>query len=221
MKQTYFCHGKIAFLLFCCKVANSLYQNYKRDIKKKAKRTEDKIWLFLSFDHTDTLSSFDPNFYLEKFVQHFEDYKIKMSCHYKKQTPTRQPATPKFPDIEDEDDNCDDESVADYSDHNHVDVSPARSHSRSPFKQTALVGLAQPQLSSLQLVESAKTNANVMGLIITVGNGKRVTDNGREYCNWIRITKPLNFPADYYKTELTVVPKFCNIHPANQLERIL
>jgi hypothetical protein len=85
MKQTYFCHGEIAFPLFCCKVANSRYQNYKRDIKKKAKGTEDKIRLLLSFVHTDTLSPFDPNFYLEKFVQHFEDYKIKMSRHYKKQ----------------------------------------------------------------------------------------------------------------------------------------
>ena len=85
----------------------------------------------------------------------------------------------------------------------------------------ALVGLAQPCLSSFQLVESAKANANVMGLIITVGNGKHVTDNGRGYCNWMRITKPLNSPADYYKTELTVVPKFCDIHLANQLGRIL
>jgi hypothetical protein len=116
-----------------------------------------------------------------------------MSCHYKKQTPTRQPAAPKFPDmIEEEDDNRDDESVADYLYHNHVDVSPAHSHSRSPFKQTALVGLAQPQLSSFQLVESAEADANVMGLSVTVGNGKCVTDNGRGYCNWMRITKPLN-----------------------------
>jgi hypothetical protein len=77
--------------------------------------------------------------------------------------------------------------------HNHVDVSPARSHSRSPFKQTTLVGLAQPQLSSFQLVESAKPDANVI--------------NGRGYCNWMRITKSLHSPADYDKTELTVVPK--------------
>jgi hypothetical protein len=275
MKQTYFFHGEIEFPLFCRRVGNSHYQNYKRDIKKKpmeqkirsgsfcpliiptrsvhltltstlknlfiillqswqqllpklqeryqekAKRTEDKIRLLLSFDHTDTFSPFDPNFYLEKFVQHFEDYKIKMSRHYKKQTPTRQAATPKFPDIEEEDDNRDDESDADYSYHNHVDVSPAHSHSRSPFKQMALVGLAHSQLSSFQLVQSTKADANVMGLLVTVGNGKRVTDNGRGYCNWMRITKPLNSPADYYKTELTVVPKFCDIHLANQLGRIL
>ncbi len=91
-----------------------------------------------------------------------------MSHHYKKQTPTRQPATPKFPHIEEEDDNRDDESVADYLYHNHVDVSPACSHSHSPFKQTALVGLAQPQLSFFHLVESAKAVANVMGLIVRV-----------------------------------------------------
>jgi hypothetical protein len=145
--------------------------------QENAKGTEDKIWLLLSFDHTDTLSPFDPNFYLEKCVQHFEDYKIKMSCHYKKQTLTRQPATPKFPDIEEEDDNRDDESVVDYLYHNHVDVSPAHSHSRSPFKQMALVGLAQPQLSFFQLVESAEADANVMSLILTVGNSKCVTDN--------------------------------------------
>jgi hypothetical protein len=66
----------------------------------------------------------------------------------------------------------------------------------------ALVGLAQPQLSSFQLVKSAEANANVMGLIVMVGNGKRVTDNGRGYCNWMRITKPLNPPANYDKTEL-------------------
>jgi hypothetical protein len=144
MKHTYFCHGEFAFPLYCCQVANSCDQNYNRDIKKKAKGTEDKIQLLLSFDHTNTLSSFDPNFYLEKFVQRFEDYKIKMSCHYKKQTPTKQPPTSKFPDIEEEeDDNRDDVSVADYSYHNHVDVSPhsiiaACSHSHSPFKQRPL-----------------------------------------------------------------------------------
>jgi hypothetical protein len=142
MKQTYFCHGEIAFPLFCHGVANSCYQNYKRDIKKKAKGTEDKIRLLLSFDHTNTLSTFNLNFYINKFVQHFNEYKIKVSRHYKKQTPTRQPATPKFPNIEEEDYNHDDESVADYSYHNHVDVSPAGSHSHSPFKQMALVGLA-------------------------------------------------------------------------------
>jgi hypothetical protein len=81
MKQTYFCHGEIAFPLFCREVANSRYQNYKRDIKKKAKRTEDKIRLLLSFDHTDTLSTFNLNFYLEKFVQHLKENKIKMSRH--------------------------------------------------------------------------------------------------------------------------------------------
>ncbi len=207
MKQTYFCHGKIAFPLFCCRVANSHYQNYKRDIKKKAKGTEDKIQLLLSFDHTNTLSPFNLNFYLEKFVQHLKEYKIKMSRHYKKQTPTRRPETPKLPNIEEEDDNRDDESVADYLYHNHVDVSPACSHSHSPFKQMALVGLAQPQLSSFQLVESAEADANVVGLIVMVGNGKHVNDNGRGYCNWMRITKPLNSPADYDKTELLVVPK--------------
>jgi hypothetical protein len=67
MKHTYFCHGDIAFLLYCYGVANSHYQNYKRDIKKKAKGTEDKIWLILSFDHTNTLSSFNPNFYPRNF----------------------------------------------------------------------------------------------------------------------------------------------------------
>jgi hypothetical protein len=46
-----------------------------------------------------------------------------------------------------------------------------------------------------------------MSLIVMVENGKRVTDNGRGYCNWMRITKPLNSPADYDKIELTVVPK--------------
>ncbi len=152
MKQTYFCLGKIAFPLFCYGVANSCYQNYKRDITKKVKGLEDKIRLLLSFDNTDTLSSFDLNFYLEKFVQHFEDYKIKMSHHYKKQTPTRQPASPKFHNIEEEDDYCDDESVADYLYHNHIDVSPACSHGRSIFKQMALVGLAQPKLSSFHLL---------------------------------------------------------------------
>jgi hypothetical protein len=207
MKQTYFCHGEIAFPLFCCGVANSRYQNYKRDIKKNAKGTEDKIRLLLSFDHTNTLSSFNLNFYLEKFVQHVKEYKIKMSRHYKKQIPIRQPAAPKFPDIEEEDDNRDDDSVADYSYHNHVDVSPACPHSWSPFKQTALVGSAWPQLSSFQLVESAEADANVMGLIVTVGNGKCVTHNGRGYCNWMRITKSLNSPAHYDKTELTVVPR--------------
>jgi hypothetical protein len=112
MKQTYFCHGEIAFPLFCHGVSNSHYQNYKRDIKRKAKGTEDKIQLLLSFNHTNMVSSFNLNFYLEKFVQHFEDYKIKMGRHYKNQTPTRQPATPKFPNIEEEDDNCDHKSVA-------------------------------------------------------------------------------------------------------------
>jgi hypothetical protein len=34
-----------------------------------------------------------------------------------------------------------------------------------------------------------------------------VTDNGRGYCNWIKITKPLNSTADHDKIELTFVPK--------------
>ncbi len=67
--------------------------------------------------------------------------------------------------------------------------------------------MAWPQLSSLQLVQSAAANVNVMGLIVRAGNSKRVTDNGRGYCNWTRITKPLNTHADYDETELTVVPK--------------
>jgi hypothetical protein len=45
MKQTYFCHGEIAFPLFCRGVANSHCQNYKGDIKKKATGPEDKTRL--------------------------------------------------------------------------------------------------------------------------------------------------------------------------------
>jgi hypothetical protein len=128
-----------------------------------------------------------------------------MSCHYKKQTPTRLPATPSSPTLRKKMTTVMMKVLQIICIITMLMFPPlaliALLHSN---KWPLLVWLSS---DSFQLVESAKADANVMGLIVKVGNDKPVTDNGRGYCNCMRITKPLNSPSDFDKTELTVVPK--------------
>jgi hypothetical protein len=65
-----------------------------------------------------------------------------------------------------------------------------------------------PQVKPSQLVESADADANVLGLIVTIGISKRCTDNTRGFLNWARNTKQLASPSDYEKTELSLVPGY-------------
>jgi hypothetical protein len=61
-------------------------------------------------------------------------------------------------------------------------------------------------MDTCQLVESSESNANPMGHLVVVGNSKRGTDSARSYSNWLRLTIPVNSPADYEKIDLTLVP---------------
>jgi hypothetical protein len=67
---------------------------------------------------------------------------------------------------------------------------------------------APPQVKPSQLVKSADADANVLGLIVAIGNSKCCTDNTRGFLNWARITKQLASPSDYEKTELSLVPGY-------------
>jgi hypothetical protein len=58
-------------------------------------------------------------------------------------------------------------------------------------------------MDTCQLVESSESNANPMGLLVVVRNSKR---GARSYSNWLRLTIPVNSPADYEKIDLTLVP---------------
>ena len=69
---------------------------------------------------------------------------------------------------------------------------------------TTMVGYQNQK--PFQLVESAYTDANFMSLTVMVENSKRVSDNGKTYHNYMRITKLLHSSADYDKTDLKLVP---------------
>jgi hypothetical protein len=66
--------------------------------------------------------------------------------------------------------------------------------------------VATPTFDTIQLYESSKSDANILGLTVLIGNTKRMLNNGRGYSNWMRITIPLTSPADYEKTVLMLVP---------------
>ena len=80
-----------------------------------------------------------------------------------------------------------------------------RSPNRSPGSRRALFAIA-PQMNTCQLVESSESDVNPMGLLVVVGNSKRGTDNARSYSNWLRVTFPVNSPADYEKIDLILIP---------------
>ena len=81
-----------------------------------------------------------------------------------------------------------------------------RSPIRSPAPGRRALFAIAPQMDTCQLVESSESDANPMGLLVVVGNSKRVTDSARTYSNWLRITIPVKSPADYEKIDLTLVP---------------
>ena len=96
----------------------------------------------------------------------------------------------------------DEDSYAEESFHNDTQLSPI---AWSPIKPTALVGYQHHAEKPFQLVESADGDANFMGLIVTIGNSKCLTDSGRKYSNWMRVTKPIYSLKDYAKTDLMLV----------------
>jgi hypothetical protein len=69
----------------------------------------------------------------------------------------------------------------------------------------AIVGYQHHAEKPFQLVQSAKSDANFLGLFVTFGNSKRLTDNGRKFLNWMRISMQIHSPADYDKTDLMLV----------------
>jgi hypothetical protein len=136
-----------------------------------------------------------------------------MSRSAKKSSPTRQLAggAPKasynYDDRDDVDvDEDDDVSYAEQSFHND---NMLRTPTRTPIKQhmmtAAIVGYQHHAKKPFQLVQSAKSDANFLGLFVTFGNSKRLTDNGRKFSNWMRISMQIHSPADYDKTDLMLV----------------
>jgi hypothetical protein len=198
----------------CCKVANVKYQNYKRGNRNNSKATEQRIQL-LDIDYITC--SFAQNHYVKTLSKHLEDY--MMSCNTKKHSPPpRHPAggAPKVNYDFEEDEYPGDEEGSYVDESFHKDIGMTLSHqgTRSPIRPTTtalspirpttttFVGFRHHE-KPLQLVRSAKNNANVLGLLVTVGNNKGVTDNGKGYSNYMRLTKQIHSPADYDKTELT------------------
>jgi hypothetical protein len=69
----------------------------------------------------------------------------------------------------------------------------------------ALYAQPPPQGKPSHLVKTADADANVLGLTVTIGSSKRITHNKMGFLNWARITKQLSSPADYEKTDLSLV----------------
>jgi len=209
MKVTYYCNCRdLAFPTAECRRDYTIkFQNYKRAISRNAIAIEQRVESLLDIDLISSyLFHFERNFYLDKFYRQFQSFMMSRSA--KKSSPTRHQAggapKPSYNNYDDRDDLEDDEaSYAEQSFHNdHMQLSPI---ARSPIKPTALVGYQHHAEKPFQLVESADGDANFMGLIVTFGNSKRLTDSGRKYSNWMRVTKPIYSLKDYAKTDLMLV----------------
>ena len=201
MKYTFYHNARdLAFPPDCCKVANIKYQNYKKAIRNNSKAIEQRIQLL---DIDPIVCSFHQNHHVKTLAKHLEDY--MMSHNTKKHSPPpRHPAggAPKLNYNFEEDEYRDDEedSYVDESFHNDNAMTPSHRGTRSPIRPTttalsttAFVGF-QHHEKPLQLVESAESNANVLGLLVTVGNSKRGTDDGKGCSNYMRITKQIHSP---------------------------
>jgi hypothetical protein len=194
MRNIYVHTGELAFPPQSRQGANRMLQNYKTTIIKGSQSTEDKIEA--SLDYAPVLELFEDNFYLNKLAGQLEAYKMS---HSKKNTPPRHQAggalkysSPYHNNIEG-DEGYNDESYAEESFYTEDGLpSPARATWVSlGTRQTSAHGVvalyaqqAPPQVKPSQLVESADADANVFGLIFTIGNSKRCTDNTRGFLNW-------------------------------------
>ena len=107
-------------------------------------------------------------------------------------------------EVEDDDRN-DDASYVDESFHNDDESPLIRGGNWSPTRNTVTTMVGYQHQKPFQLVESADSDANIMSLTVMVGNGKRLSDNGKYYYNYMRITKLLSSSADYDKTNLRLV----------------
>jgi hypothetical protein len=193
MINIYFHTGELAFPPLSCQGANRMLQNYKTTIIKGSRSTEDKIEALL--DYAPVLELFEDNFYINKLAGQLEAYKMS---HSKKNTPPRHQAggalkysSPYHHNIEG-DEGRNDESYAEESFYNKDRLpSPTQATRASLATRQTSAGVvalyaqqAPPQVKPSQLVESADANANVLGLIVTIGNSKRCTDNTRGFLNW-------------------------------------
>jgi len=212
MKYTYWYDGKdFVFPPDTCRIATTKFQNYKRAISKNTISTEHRIQS-LHIDRITSFDSFVPNHYLKTFAQTLRDYMMSRST--KKSSPPRPLAggAPKANHFDDRDDieEEDDDSYAEQSFHNdHTLHYPTVRSPIPPNKQqmttTTLVGYQHHAEKPFQLVESADGDANFMGRFVTFGNSKRLTDSGRKFSNWMRVTKPIHSLKDYDKTDLMLV----------------
>jgi len=185
-----------------------LFQNYKRTIKKNSKRVEQKIHFIKQqfFDKTTLLSVFKANPYLGKLIARIEQ------ADNMRRTPSKKKATRPIYQDDDEYDSEAEGSVYNEDALPTADLSrqmkalnvTGHSPIRSPGRRALFV--IAPQMDTCQLVESSESNANPMGLLVVVGNSKRGTDSARSYSNWLRLTIPVNSPADYGKIDLPLVP---------------
>ena len=190
-------------------IAGALFQNYKRTIKKNSKRVAQKIDLIKQqfLDRTILLCVFEANPYLGKLIAYIE------SDNMPRTPPSKKKATRPIYQDDDEYDSEAEGSVYN-EDALPTDLSrqmkalnvTGRSPIRSPAPGRRALFAVAPQMDTCQLVESSESDANPMGLLVVVGNSKRGTDSARSYSNWLRITIPVNSPADYEKIDLTLVP---------------
>jgi hypothetical protein len=214
MTCTHYCHGScdLVFPPGQSRIsAGALFQNYKRTIKKNSKRVEQKIHLIKQqfLDKTTLLSVFEANPYLGELI-------ACIGADNMGRTPTsKKKATRPIYQDDDEYDSEAEDSVYNEdalpTDHLSRQMKALKVTGRSPIRspgaqgRRALFAIA-PQMDTCQLVESSESDANPMGLLVVVGNSKRVTDSARTYSNWLRITIPVKSPADYEKINLTLVP---------------
>ena len=213
MSCTHYCHG--CDLVFppgqSRIIAGALFQNYKRTIKKNSKRVEQKIHLIKQqfLDKTTLLSVFEANPYLGELIAC-----IEQADNMRRTPPSKKKATRPIYQDDDEYDDSEAEGSVYNEDALPTDLSrqmkalnvTGRSPIRSPAPGRRALFAIAPQMDTCQLVESSESNANPMGLLVVVGNSKRGTDSARSYSNWLRLTIPVNSPADYEKIDLTLVP---------------
>ena len=215
-KHTYYRNGGLLFPGESRRAANYKFQNHKRAIKKSWKSAEKNIKSLDIVDFTALLKPFDNNIYIETLAKTVEDY--MMSRHTTTATSTKKYLSPQKQqaggaakhgyyeeDVEDDDRN-DDASYVDQSFHNDDESPLICGGNWSPTRNTVTTMVGYQHQKPFQLVESADSDANIMSLIVMVGNGKRLSDNGKFYYKYMRITKLLNSSADYDKTDLKLVP---------------
>jgi len=218
-KHTYYRNGMPLFPGESRRAANYKFQNHKTAIRNNWKSAEKNIKSLDIIDFTALLNSFDNNIYIETLAKALEDYKMSRRTTAATVTKKSYLSPPKQQaggaakhiyyeeEVEDDDRNdVDDASYVDQSFHNDDESPLIRGGNWSPTRNTVTTMVGYQHQKPFQLVESADSDANIMSLTVMVGNGKRLSDNGKYFYNYMRITKLLPSSADYDKTDLRVVP---------------